>query len=341
MTQDEIEVSTRTLQWRCIESRIESKRLLYGRFAISPFRKDQANTVGIAMRRSLLNEIEGTSITYAKINGIKHEYSALVGIQESIHDILINLKEIVLRNDSYESQKVYISVVGPRRIIAQDIQRPPSIRVIDDTQYVATLTGAISLNIELSIERGRGYRIGNNLQKYEEGFFPVDAVFMPVRNANYSVHSFESQGKTKEVLFLEIWTDGSLTPKEALYEASRNLIDLFIPLMDSEREEHSFGIGTNESNMPYFPLQFVLPGPEEVTKNVAFKHIFIDQLELPARAYNCLKKVNVHTIADSLDYGQGDLTGIKNFGRKSIEQVLEALKKRFSIDLPKNKNLAN
>nr|YP_010194427.1 RNA polymerase alpha subunit [Pallavicinia lyellii]QZZ24682.1 RNA polymerase alpha subunit [Pallavicinia lyellii]QZZ24766.1 RNA polymerase alpha subunit [Pallavicinia lyellii] len=341
MAQDEIEVSTRTLQWRCIESRIESKRLLYGRFAISPFRRDQANTVGIAMRRSLLNEIEGTSITYAKINGIKHEYSALIGIQESIHDILINLKEIVLRNDSYESQKAYISVVGPRRIIAQDIKRPPSIRVIDDTQYVATLTGATLLNIELGIERGRGYRIGNNLQKYEEGFFPVDAVFMPVRNANYSVHSFESRGKTKEILFLEIWTDGSLTPKEALYEASRNLIDLFIPLMDSEREEHSFGVGRNESNMPYFPLQFVLPGPEEVTKNVAFKHIFIDQLELPARAYNCLKKVNVHTIADLLDYGQGDLTGIKNFGRKSIEQVLEALKKRFSIDLPKNKNLTD
>ncbi|KAG6540202.1 hypothetical protein Mapa_018494 [Marchantia paleacea] len=140
---------------------------------------------------------------------------------------------------------------------------------------------------------------------------------MPIRNANYSVHSFESEKKIKEILFLEVWTDGSLTPKEALYEASRNLIDLFIPLI---------------------PFQSVSLDIEKMTKDVAFKHIFIDQLELPARAYNCLKKVNVHTIADLLTYSEDDLIKIKNFGKKSVEQVLEALRKRFSIQLPKNKN---
>nr|YP_010881291.1 RNA polymerase alpha subunit [Fossombronia foveolata]WIA67244.1 RNA polymerase alpha subunit [Fossombronia foveolata] len=335
--QDETGVSTQTLQWKCIESRIESKRLLYGRFAISPFRKDQANTVGVAMRRALLNEIEGASITYARIKGVKHEYSTVIGIQESIHDILINLKEIVLRSDSDEPQKAYISISGPKEITAQDIERPYSIHVIDDTQYIMTLTGDVSPSIELNIERGRGYRI-ENPQKYQDSIFPVDAVFMPVRNVSYSVHSFQSGEKTKEILLLEIWTDGSITPKEALYEASRNLIDLFIPLTNPEKEENLNVNETNESNTLCLPLQFVSLNIEEMTKDVAFKHIFIDQSELSARAYNCLKRVDVHTIADLLNYTEDDLIKIKNFGKKSVEQVLEALDKRFSVDLPRNKN---
>ena len=338
MIQNEIEIPIRNLQWRCIESRTESKRLLYGRFAISPFGKGQANTVGIAMRRALLNEIEGASITYATIKGVKHEYSAILGIQESIHDILINLKEIVLRSESYEPQKAYISILGPAKVTAQNLQTPSFISVIDNTQYIATITGVTSLDIELNIEKDRGYRI-ENLQEYREGVFPIDAVFMPIRNANYSVHSFGNEGETKEILFLEIWTDGSLTPKEALYEASRNLIDLFIPLMNPEKEGKNIGIDKkNEFEVPRPSSEFVSVDMEEMTRDVAFKHISIDQLELPARAYNCLKRVDVHTIADLLNYSENDLVKIKNFGKESVKQVLESLKKRFSVDLPKNKN---
>lgn len=334
-------MKARTLQWKCIESRIESKRLLYGRFAISPFGENQASTVGIAMRRALLNEIEGASITYAKINRVKHEYSTITGIQESIHDILINSKEIVLRSDSHEPQKAYVSVLGPKEVTARDIEGPPFIRIIDDAQYIATLTEAIPSNIEVNTEKDRGYRI-ENLQKYREGVFPVDAVFMPVRNANHSIHSFESGEEMKEILFLEIWTDGSLTPREALHEASRNSIDLFIPLMDPERKEQSFRVEkNNEFDPPCFPFRFIPPDMKKVTKDVAFKHIFIDQSELPARAYNCLKRVDVHTIADSLNYSGDDLARIKNFGKESVEQVLEAMRKRFLIDLTRNRNCSD
>nr|YP_009668426.1 RNA polymerase alpha subunit [Calypogeia fissa]QCW59201.1 RNA polymerase alpha subunit [Calypogeia fissa] len=333
MIQDEIGVYTQILQWRCIESRMESKRLLYGRFAISPFRKGQANTVGIAMRRSLLNEIDGASIISAEIKKVKHEYSTISGIQESIHDILINLKEIVVKSDSYEPQKAYISISGPKKVTARDIEVPPSVRIIDDTQYITTLTEAVSLDIELNIEKDCGYRIGDS-QGYKDSLFAIDAVFMPIRNVNYSVHSFEIRGKMKEILFLEIWTDGSLTPKEALYEASRNSIDLFIPLINSERKEiNSEMKEPEESNTSSAPFQFLPSDMEEMTKDTAFKHIFIDQLELPARAYNCLKRVNVHTIADLLSYSENDLVKIKNFGKKSVEQVLEASKNRFSINL--------
>nr|WCP19402.1 RNA polymerase alpha subunit [Calypogeia suecica]WCP19489.1 RNA polymerase alpha subunit [Calypogeia suecica] len=333
MIQDEIGGYTQILQWRCIESRMESKRLLYGRFAISPFRKGQANTVGIAMRRSLLNEIDGASIISAEIKRVKHEYSTISGIQESIHDILINLKEIVIKSDSYEPQKAYISISGPKKVTARDIEVPPSVRIIDDTQYIATLTEAVSLDIELNIEKDCGYRIEDS-QGYKDSLFAIDAVFMPIRNVNYSVHSFEIKGKMKEILFLEIWTDGSLTPKEALYEASRNLIDLFIPLINSERKEiNSEMEEPEESNTSSAPFQFLPSDMEKMTKDTAFKHIFIDQSELPARAYNCLKRVDVHTIADLLSYSENDLVKIKNFGKKSVEQVLEASKKRFSINL--------
>nr|WGO60162.1 RNA polymerase alpha subunit [Aneura pinguis]WGO60248.1 RNA polymerase alpha subunit [Aneura pinguis] len=339
MIQEEIEISTRTLlRWRCIESRTESKRLLYGRFAISPFRRGQANTVGIAMRRALLDEIEGASITSATIRGIKHEYSAINGIRESIHDILINLKEIILRSDSPEPQKAYIYVSGPSEVTARDIQGSSLIHVIDNTQYIATITGKISLDIELDIEKDRGYRMENS-QKSQEGFFPIDAVFMPIRNANYSVHSFGSREKTKEILLLEIWTDGSLTPEKALYEASRNLIDSFIPSMKPGGKEKKSGTKEKpESDLSHSTVQFLSTDMEQMTKDVALKHIFIDQLELPARAYNCLKRVNVHTVADLLDYGENDLMKIKNFGKESIKQVSEALKKRFLVNLPKNKN---
>ncbi len=342
MSQGETEIPIQTMRWRCIESRMDSKRLLYGRFAISPFREGQANTVGIAMRRALLNEIEGAAVTYATIKGVKHEYSTIIGIRESIHDILINLKEVVFKSDSNEPQRAYISISGPGKVTAQDIRGSAFIRVIDNTQYIATITEAISLDIELNIEKDRGYRIENS-EKLGEGLFPIDAVFMPIRNANYSVHSFgneKDEGKTKEILFLEIWTDGSITPEEALYEASRNLIDLFIPLINPGKEEKIRETRriNEEFDINHSPIQIASMDMEQMTKNIAFKHIFIDQLELPARAYNCLKRVNVHTIADSLDYGENDLVKIKNFGKESVKQVLEAPKKRFSVDLPKSRN---
>lgn len=160
---------------------------------------------------------------------------------------------------------------------------------------------------------------------------------MPIRNANYSVHSFENNNKIQEILFIEIWTNGSITPKEALYEASRSLIDLFIPFLHTEKKETIDELKTESKPNDISDFSSFSPVTDKLTKEITFKHIFIDQLELPARAYNCLKRVNVHTISDLLNYSQDDLMKIKNFGKKSVEQVLEALEKQFSINLPKNK----
>nr|QKW88394.1 RNA polymerase alpha subunit [Tradescantia pallida] len=239
MVREEVAESTRTLQWKCVESRVDSKRLYYGRFIMSPLMKGQADTIGIAMRRALLGEMEGTCITRAKSEKVPHEYSTIVGIEESVHEILLNLKDIVLRSNIYGVKNASICVRGPKYVTAQDIILPPSAEIVDTTQHIANLTEPIDLCIELQIKKDRGYRM-KSTNNSQDGSYPIDAVSMPVRNANHSIHCYGNDNEKQEILFLEIWTNGSLTPKEALYEASRNLIDLFIPFLHAEEEDINF-----------------------------------------------------------------------------------------------------
>nr|QFV18595.1 RNA polymerase alpha subunit [Delphinium anthriscifolium] len=336
MLREEVAVSTRTLQWKCVESRADSKRLFYGRFLLSPLMKGQADTIGIAMRRALLGEIEGTCITRAKSEKIPHEYSTIVGIEESVHEILMNLKEIVLRSNLYGTRDAYICVKGPGYVTAQDIISPPSVEIVDTTQHIASLMEPIDLCIGLQIERNRGYRMKtpNNAQG---GNYPINAVFMPVRNANHSIHSYGSGNEKQEILFLEIWTNGSLTPKEALYEASRNLIDLFIPFLHAEEQDTNLEDNKKRVTLPFFTFHDGLGKIRKNKKEIELKCIFIDQSELPSRTYNCLKRSNIHTLLDLLNKNQEDLMKIEYFCIEDVRQILGILQKHFVIDLPKNK----
>ncbi|MCL7031532.1 hypothetical protein MKW94_026098 [Papaver nudicaule] len=335
MLREEVAVSTRTLQWKCVESRVDSKRLYYGRFILSPLMKGQADTIGIAMRRALLGEIEGTCITRAKSEKIPHEYSTIVGIEESVHEILMNLKEIVLRSNLYGTRNASICIRGPGCVTAQDIISPPSVEIVDPTQHIASLTEPMDLCIGLQIERNRGYRMKtpNNAQ---DGSFTIDAVFMPVRNANHSIHSYGNGNEKQEILFLEIWTNGSLTPKEALHEASRNLIDLFIPFLHAEERDTNLEDNQNIVTIPFFTFQNKLDKLSKSKKEIALKCIFIDQLELSPRIYNCLKRSNIYTLLDLLNKSQEDLMKMDHFRIEDVKQILDILQKRFAIDLPKN-----
>jgi DNA-directed RNA polymerase subunit alpha len=336
MIRDEISVSIKTLRWKYIESRAYSEHLHYGRFSLSSLRKGRADTIGITMRRVLLGEVEGTCITHVKLDNIKHEYSVIIGIEESVHDILMNLKEIVLRSDSYGIQGASICIIGPRNVTAQDIILPPSVKIIDTTEHISRLTKSITSDIILQIEKNRGYII-HSPNNYQDGIFPIDVVFMPVCDANYSIHSYGSGNEIREVLFLEIWTNGGLTPREALSEASRILIELFIPFLHEE-EQNIDGMNNRKgSNMPPFPLSHVLTDMGKTKeKKIAFQHIFIDQLELPSRVYNCLRRANIHKLSDLLNYSREDLMRIEHFRKESVEQVFEILRKRFAIDPPRN-----
>nr|YP_010983009.1 RNA polymerase alpha subunit [Heliotropium longiflorum]WOH22235.1 RNA polymerase alpha subunit [Heliotropium longiflorum] len=338
MVREKVIVSTRTLQWKCVESRADSQRLYYGRFILSPLMKGQADTIGIAMRRALLGEIEGTCITRVKSESEKvpHEYSTILGVQESVHEILINLKEIVLRGNLYGTCNAYICIRGPGYVTAQDIVLPPYVEIVDNTQYIAKLTEPIDFCIELQIEKNRGYLI-KTPQNFQDGSYPIDAVFMPVRNANYSIHSYGNGNEKQEILFLEIWTNGSLTPKEALYEASRNLIDLFIPFL--HMEEENVHLEDNQHAVPLSPFIFhdKLAKLRKNKKKNSLKSIFIDQSELPPRIYNCLKSSNIYTLLELLNNSQDDLMKIEHFRIEDVKQILGILQKHFAIDLPKNK----
>nr|UUL96927.1 RNA polymerase alpha subunit [Aristolochia tubiflora]WHE25917.1 RNA polymerase alpha subunit [Aristolochia tubiflora] len=338
MVREEVAVSTRTLRWKCVESRVDSKRFHYGRFILSPLMKGQADMIGIAIRRSLLGEIEGACITCAKSNKVPHEYSIIVGIEESVHEILMNLKEIVLRSNLYGTLDASICVRGPRYVTAQDIISPPSVEIVDTTQRIASLTDPIDLCIELIIERNRGYRM-KTPSNYQDGSYPIDAVFMPVRNVNHSIHSYGNGNDKQEILFLEIWTNGSLTPKEALHEASRNLIDLFIPFLHAEERDTYLEDNQNRVTLPLFPFDggLVKANIRKNKKENALKCIFIDQLELPPRTYNCLKRSNIHTLLDLLSNSQEDLMRMEHFCIEDVKQILDILQKHFEISLPKKK----
>ena len=338
MVREEVAGSTRTLQWRCVESRVDSKRLYYGRFVLSPLMKGQADTIGIAMRRALLGEIEGTCITRANSEKVPHEYSTIIGIEESVHEILLNLKEIVLRSNIYGVRDASICARGPKYVTAQDIISPPSVEIVDTTQHIANLTEPIDLCIGLQIRRDRGYRTKPTTNS-QNGSYPIDAVSMPVRNANHSIHSYGNGNEKQEILFLEIWTNGSLTPKEALYEASRNLIDLFIPFLHAEEEDINFKENKNRFTLPIFTFQDRLTNLKKNKKEIPLKCIFIDQSELPSRTYNCLKRSNIHTFLDLLNKSQEDLMRIEYFRIEDVKEISDTLQKHFAIDLPKNQFL--
>nr|YP_009379557.1 RpoA [Hydrangea hydrangeoides]ARQ81790.1 RpoA [Hydrangea hydrangeoides] len=337
MVRDKVTVSTRTLQWKCVESRADSKRLYYGRFILSPLMKGQADTIGIAMRRALLGEIEGTCITRAKFEKIPHEYTTIVGIQESVHEILMNLKEILLRSNLYGTCDASICVKGPGYVTAQDIISPPYVEIVDNTQYIASLTEPIDLCIGLQIERNRGYRM-KSPNNFQDGSYPIDAVFMPVRNANHSIHSYGNGNEKQEILFLEIWTNGSLTPKEALHEASRNLIDLVIPFLHTDEENFRLEDNQHKVTLPPFTFHDKLAKLKKNNKKIALKYIFIDQSELPPRIYNCLKRSNIYTLLDLLNNSQEDLMKIEHFRIEDVKKILSILEKQFAsdFDLPKN-----
>nr|QWL15477.1 RNA polymerase alpha subunit [Aragoa abietina] len=337
MVREKVTVSTRTLQWNCVESRTDSKRLFYGRFVLSPLMKGQADTIGIAMRRALLGEIEGTCITRVKSENVPHEYSTIAGIQESVHEILMNLKEIVLRSNSYGTCGASICAKGPGYVTAQDIILPPCVEIVDNTQPIARLTEPINFCIGLEIQRNRGYLIKRS-HDFQDRSYPIDAVFMPVRNVNHSIHSYGNENEKQEILFLEIWTNGSLTPKEALHEASRNLIDLFIPFLHKEEENLPFE--DNQQTVPLSPLSFHDKlDPLRKNKKKALQSIFIDQSELSPRVYNCLKKSNIYTLFDLLNNSQEDLMKIEHFRLEDVKEILGILEKHFTIDLPKKRNL--
>lgn len=307
-----------SLTFECLDSQIESKRSLYARFSLAPLNPGQGITLGNSLRRTLLSDLTGIAITYVQILGINHEFATIPGIRESVLEILLNLKQIVFKADASfdQPQRAFLHFEGPGNVLAQMIQLPNTLKLVDPTQHIATIVSeTTSFDLVLTLEKGEGYQLADvykgSLISLDS--LPLDAIFMPVTRVNYTVEKFSLHDLHKEKLLLEVWTNGSIQPRQALNDASHSLINLLTSLKDTPLES---------------PIQSFESLP--ITN---LNQILIEELELSVRAYNCLKRANIHTISDLLGYSSENLLEIKNFGQKSAEEVIDALKSRFGISL--------
>lgn len=303
----------------CIESRIDGPRDQYDKFVLEPLDQGQGITIGNSLRRVLLADLEGTAIVSVRIAGVSHEFSTIPGIREDVLEILLNLKEVVFRTESKESMIGRLRVQGPAIVTANDFELPSEVLLIDPKQYVATICGNNVLEMEFRIEKGRGYRlVEKGIDETSLDFLQIDSIFMPVKKVNYIVEDVRyKQSTLQDRLIIEVWTNGSISPKEAISQSSTILTNLFTPLKN---------------------INFKSDNSSDLEEEAKVNQILIEELQLSVRAYNCLKRAQIHSVADLLDYSQEDLLEIKNFGQKSAEEVIDALKKRLGINLPKEKN---
>jgi DNA-directed RNA polymerase subunit alpha len=307
-------------QIECVESITQENRSQYSKFVLEPLDRGQGTTIGNALRRILLSNLEGTAVTAVRIAGVSHEFATIPGVREDVLEILMRMKEVVLRSHSSQPVTGRLLVHGATNVTTAHFDLPAEVEVIDPNQYVATLADGAKLEMEFRIERGKGYRTVERGRDEATSidYLQIDSIFMPVRKVNYSVEDARVDGATqKDRLIMEIWTNGSLTPQEALSSAANILVDLFTPLKD----------------ISLAAMKDEIPADEDPTSQIP-----IEELQLSVRAYNCLKRAQVNSVADLLDYTQEDLLEIKNFGQKSAEEVIEALQKRLGITLPHEKS---
>lgn len=307
-------------QVECVESTTDKDQSQYSKFILETLDRGQGTTVGNALRRVLLSNLEGTAATAVRIAGVSHEFATIPGVREDVLDILLNMKKLVFKSYSSQPQIGRLLVQGPATVTADQFDLPSEVELVDPDQYIATLSAGSTLEMEFRIEKGKGYRAvdKNREETAALDFLQIDSVFMPVRKVNYSVEDARGGGAIeKDRLLMEIWTNGSLTPQEALSQAATILVDLFNPLKDIPSEPVDDDFSGDE-------------GPES--------QIPIEELQLSVRAYNCLKRAQINSVADLLDYSQEDLLEIKNFGQKSAEEVVEALQQRLGITLPQEKS---
>ena len=288
----------------------------HGLFAIEPLDRGFGYTFGNSLRRVLLSSLEGTAVTSVKIEGVAHEFTTLPAVREDVMDIILNLKNLICRlhGDSPEIE-VRLEKKGPGTVTAADIEAPADLEILNPELEIANLAADGRLEITLTIGRGRGYVPAelNRGPEHSIGTIPVDSIFSPVRRVSYEVEAARVGQRTDyDKLTLDVTTDGSLDPREAVGQAAEILIRQLAIFTDLERIE-ALGDGAPEF------------GEAEVPQAHGMENFPIEELELGVRSYNCLKRVGIETIGDLVSKSEDELAAIPNFGKKSIEEVRETL----------------
>lgn len=276
------------------------------KFVIEPLEPGFGYTLGVALRRTLLSSIPGAAVTQVKIDGVLHEFSTIEGVKEDVTDIVLNLKELVIRSDNEEATTVYLRVTGPADVTAGSIELPAGLEIFNPEHHIATLNGKSTLAMELRVEQGRGYVPATTAPKEAIGAIPIDALYSPVKRVTYEVEPTRvAQMTNYDRLILDVETDGSMAPTDALSAAGSTLVELF---------QLFAAVGEGEGGL--------VIGPEEGgDAESGILGTPIEDLDLTVRSYNCLKRENVTTVGELVQKSEQDLLEIRNFGQKSIDEV--------------------
>jgi DNA-directed RNA polymerase subunit alpha len=303
-----------------------------GQFVVEPLDRGFGYTFGNSLRRVLLASLAGAAVTSVRIEGVAHEFSTIKGVTEDVTDIVLNLKGIVCRMHSDATEvEAPLVVTGPGEITAHDIDLPSGVEILNPDAHIATLDKKTKLELYLTIGRGRGYRPAEENKSPDQpiGVIPIDSIFSPVRRVAYSVEQARVGQRTDfDKLTLDIETDGSIDPQAALREAAEILISSLSIFTDEDRiEDLRAGPHLGQLENGGGPGGAMLPqggqrggGPMD--------DILIEELELGVRSYNCLKRAGIQTVGDLVSKSEGELAAIPNFGKKSIDEVIETLSQR-------------
>jgi DNA-directed RNA polymerase subunit alpha len=298
-----------------------------GSFTVEPLDRGFGYTFGNSLRRVLLSSLSGAAVTSVRIEGVAHEFSTIKGVKEDVTDIVLNLKDIVCRMHSDATEiEAPLVVTGPGEITAADIDLPSGVEILNPDAHIATLEKKTKLELYLTIGRGRGYRPAEENKTGDQpiGVIPIDSIFSPVRRVAYAVEQARVGQRTDyDKLTLDIETDGSLEPQAALRAAAEILIAHLAIFTDAEIEP--LGAPAGGSLEPgAVPAGAAAGGPAPSVHD----DILIEELELGVRSYNCLKRAGIQTVGELISKSEGELGAIPNFGKKSIDEVIETLHAR-------------
>jgi DNA-directed RNA polymerase subunit alpha len=283
-------------------------------FTISPLEPGFGHTLGNSLRRTLLSSIPGAAVTSIRFDDVLHEFTTIAGVKEDVTDIMLNLKDLVLRVETDEQVTLRLDARGPGDVTARDLQPHSDVEILNPDMHIATLSGKARLALDITVERGRGYvSADKNKKSAVIGVIPIDSIFSPVRRVAFTVEPTRVEQATNyDKLTLDIETDGSISPREALASAGatlRSLVTLVAEMSDAPRALELGDVGVLGSGSPDLDLA-------------------IEELDLSERPRNCLKRAQVNTVGELVNKTEEDLLAITNFGQKSLDEVLQKLDER-------------
>lgn len=285
----------------------------YGKFVVEPLERGYGTTLGNSLRRVMLASLPGAAITSINIDGVLHEFSTVEGVTEDVTQIILNLKKVALRIDSDDAKNLELDVKGPAEVTAGDIKGDGDVTILNPDLYIATVADGAELHMQLTADKGRGYVAAEDNKKRMDlaiGVLPIDSIYTPIERVNYTVENTRvGQNNDYDKLTLDVWTNGSLTPTEAVSLAAKVLtahLSMFVNLTEEAQN-----------------AQVMVEREETHQEKVLDKTI--EELDLSVRSYNCLKRADIQTVKDLTERTEADMMKVRNLGQKSLEEIKEKL----------------